>query len=118
MRLEPARLPDALHGGVADVHLLGHRAHTPVRGIGRPFLYGLSEDLEPELLTDWFLAGPLPLSLVFEKALDAGLHVARPPAPDTRLGGARFPHDCISAKATPGGEYDTCPRGNLLCCVA
>jgi hypothetical protein len=31
MRLQPMRLPDLLHAGVADADGLGHRAHAPMR---------------------------------------------------------------------------------------
>jgi len=112
MRLEPVLIPDALHAGVADAHLLGHGAHAPVRGVGGTFLHRFLDDLELDVGGDRLLAGRLGTSL--DEAGDASLDEVLLPAPNGRFRNSGFAHDGRDAMAVSRQEHHPCALDDLL----
>src|SRR5215213_78985 len=110
--LEPVRVPDALHAGMADAHLLSHHAHAPMRGIGRAFLDCLLDDLELDGVGDRLLAGRFGTSL--HQAGDTSLDKIVLPAPNGRL---RYPdcaHYCHHAGTVSRHEHNLGAFDDLL----
>ena len=112
MGLEPVRVPDALHAGMADAYLLSHHAHAPMRGIGRAFLNGLFDDLELDGFGDRLLAGRFGAS--FDQAGDTSLDKVILPAPNGRLGYPDRAHDCHHAGTVSRHEYNLGAFDDLL----
>jgi hypothetical protein len=82
VRLQPMRLPQALHGAQADADGFGHGPAGPMRGLARRLGAGQAHDLGDD-------AGRKPSApglarLVAQQAVDALLSVSRLPAPDRR----------------------------------
>src|SRR5260370_39636677 len=73
----------ALPVRMADPHGIGHAAHTPVRGVGRPFLDCFLDHPELDVVGNRLAAGRLGASL--DEAADACLVVVVLPAPYRRL---------------------------------
>src|ERR1700720_3129338 len=91
MRLESVFGPDALHTRMADAHLFGHGAHTPVRGVDGTLFYGLLDDLEFDRCAYWVPAGRF--GATFHEAFDTGFGEILLPAPNRGLGDANLSHD-------------------------
>ena len=116
MRLQAGLGPDALHAGVADAHLLGHRAHAPVRGVRRPFVRGLGDDLEAHRIGERRRArGP---GLVAQQAIDAFSDETLLPAPYARFRFARGPHDRHLSEAVRRREHNVDLPHDLGCRIA
>lgn len=112
MGLEPVRLPDALHAGMADAYLLSHHAHAPMRGIGRAFLGCLFDNLELDGVGDRLLAGRFGPSL--DQAGHTSLDKVVLPAPNGRL---RYPdraHDRHHPGTVSRHEYNLGAFDDLL----
>ena len=94
VRLQPMRLPQALHGAQADADGFGHGAAGPMRGVAGRFGAGQVHNLGDDLgrkRSAARLARP-----VAQQAFDTLLGVSRLPAPDRGSADARaprhFPH--------------------------
>ena len=112
MRLEAVFGPDALHARVADAHLLGHRSHAPVRGVGRALLHGLLDDLELDRRADRLPAGRF--GAAFDETIDAGLDEIVLPAPDRGLRNPDLAHDRHDAMTVRRHQHDPRALGDLL----
>src|SRR4029077_21171202 len=99
MRLEIVFGPDALHTRMADAHLLGHGAHTPVRGVNGTLFHGLLDDLEFDRCADWLPAGRF--GATFHESFDTGFGEIFLPAPYRGLGNADLTHDRHAAVTFP-----------------
>src|SRR5260370_32979264 len=116
MRFEPVLFPDALHARMADTHRIGHAAHTPVRGVGRPFLDCFLDRPELDVVGNRLAAGRLGASL--DEAADAGLDEVVLPAPYRRLRNADRAHDGHDAVALRRHQHDPCSFDDLLTLVS
>ena len=97
VRLQPMRLPEALHRAQADADGFGHGAAGPMRGVagwlGEGQVQYLGDDLGRKRSAAR-LARP-----VAQQAFDALLSVSRLPAPDRRSADARAPRHFLHRQA-------------------
>ena len=112
MRFKAVFMPDTLDARVADAHLSGHRTHAPVRGVDRPFLDRLLDDLELDPGGDRLLARRL--GAAFEQARGPGLDEIILPAPDRGLGDLDLAHDRRDALSPSRQKHDLRPLDDLL----
>src|ERR1700730_7294018 len=116
MRLESVFGPDALHARMADAHLFGHGAHTPVRGIDGTLFHGLLDDLEFDRCADWLPAGRF--GATFHESFDTGFGEIFLPAPYRGLGNADLSHDRHDAMTIRCHNDDPCAFDDLLWSVS
>ena len=112
MRLQPVRLPDAMHDAGADALRLGHRPHTPVRRIRRRRVQrGVDDRLN-------FLGRhglpPSGTRRVFQQPCDAGLLEPLPPQIHGRATDAEIASDRIDRSAVGRGQDDARARDDAL----
>src|ERR1700737_3707094 len=93
---------------MADAHLFGHGAHTPVRGIDGTLFHGLLDDLEFDRCADWLPAGRF--GATFHASFDSGFGEILLPAPYRGLGNADLTHDRHDAMTIRCHNDDPCAR--------
>ena len=97
VRLQPMRLPQALHSAQADADGFGHGAAGPMRGVTWPLEAGQVHDLGDDLGRKRSAARLA--RLVAQQAFDAVLGVSRLPAPDRGSADARTPRHFLHRQA-------------------
>ena len=116
MRLQVMRLPDRLNARRRDAHRLCHGSQAPVGRVRRRLRLGLLDHPHEHIRRQGSLARRA--RLVAAQTVDAGLDIARPPAPDGRLAHAQATLDLISADTVAGQPYDPGAPDMLLRRVA
>ena len=107
VRLQPMRLPQALHGAQADADSFGHGAAGPMRGVAGRFGAGQVHNLGDDLgrkRSAARLARP-----VAQQAIDTLLGVSRLPAPDRGSADARAPRHFLHRQAVGRTKDDVRP---------
>ncbi len=104
MRLQAMRLPDRLDARRRDAHRLCHRSQAPMGRGRRGLRLGLLDHTQDHIRRERRLARRP--RLVAAQTVDAGLDIARPPAPDGRLAYAQASLDLIGADTVAGQLYD------------
>src|ERR1700745_2417945 len=112
MRLQPVRAPDALHRAGADAGLLRHYGSGPVRGLS--WRIGLRECHHAGRNVRAERRNARGARLVAQQTLEALLHEAFLPAPDTGLGLAGPAHDLARAEPVRAQQDDLSPPDPLL----
>ncbi len=103
VRLQPVRLPNALHGAQRDARGPGHRPAGPVRRLARRRAAGQRDNAGHRRGRDRWLAGLA--GLVAQQAVNASLGEALLPAPDAGAGDAARRCDPLH-RAARGGRQD------------
>ena len=97
VRLQPMRLPQALHRAQADADGFGHGAAGPMRGVARRLGAGQVQNLGDDLGRKRSAARLA--RLVAQQAFDTLLGVSRLPAPDRGSADARAPRHFLHGQA-------------------
>ena len=107
VRLQPMRLPQALHGAQADADGFGHGAAGPMRGVARRLGAGQVHNLGDDPGRKRSAAGLA--RLVSQQTMDALLGVSRLPAPDRGSADARPPRHFLHRQTVGRTKDDVRP---------
>lgn len=116
VRLQPMGLPDRLDGRRRDAHRLGHRPQAPLGRVRRRLPHRLLKHPIDHFHRERRLARRA--RLVAAQTVDAGLHIARAPAPNGRLADTQPALDLIGADPVAGQQNNPGAPDMLLRRVA